>query len=130
MLNISIFEDDCIKSDVVTGNNFYVGEEELNDYITFKDNYYNVTFEENDADYNEIIKKLDSKYKINNNVYLINDVYLSRNRVIRNLSKYSSKLCYEELIYYSIVKDSILDDASFDKVKEELNSKILKKIKY
>ena len=126
-LNIDIFNDNKIKSSITSGNNFYVDNESLDDYIVKLSDYYEFNEINCSNDYLEIVKKLDSKYKINNNVYLIDDIYLSRNRVIRNLKEYHNKLDYESLIKYSIVKNSMLDKNSFEKIITELNSKVYKK---
>lgn len=119
MLNIDIFDGDKIKSSITSGGNFYVDDEKLDDYIIDLSEHLNIKEGNYENDYLEIIKKLD-KYKINNNVYLIDDINLSRNRVIRNLKNNSEKYNYNDLILYSFIKDSILDKNSFDKVKVKI----------
>lgn len=146
MLNIGLnpySKEDRLHSSITSGKNFYVSQNELDNYkiLTVNESEENKYFEILDNNErisissvldDEIVKYLDSLFKEDELHYVINDYCISRNKFLRNLECLYKNGFYDfDAIYASLVYNSCLDDITLEFIKETIrNYKEVKKIKF
>lgn len=109
-----------IVGSVGTGNNFYVAPQEYDNFIIdYKQDYQNPMCLKVLADNRRniispstksrtFIKKLDEHYMKDELTYVINDVVISRNRVLRNLEVLLGKISNDDIAIKDLVYQAIL----------------------
>lgn len=127
MMKINIIKDNKLIDMILTGNNFYIKDNELDNYIILDSNFYSFNYIDTKNDIDPIINILNKKYQIDNNTYKINDVLLSKDRVINNLKIYENKLNYIDLINLSLIKNSLISNNQIEMINNE-TKKLSKKI--
>ena len=116
-------------------NNFIINDSKLNEIII--ENYDELIPKDilEKLNSNEIINtKIDlsilDEYLINNFVYKFNNIYISKNKIIKNMNKILNTnikniYSYSELLYYSIIYNypKLLTSNNLEKLKNILNIK-------
>lgn len=118
-MHLQIFDDDNnLLPSILTGNNFYVKNDCLDNFII--DECHNILNKDicellnnignTDYEIDDNIKLLDN-FKENDNVYLFDSIIISRNKVLRNYSFLTNNFNYDdkELLKISCLFNSILD---------------------
>lgn len=130
-----------LNDSILYGYRFPIKNNELDNYISNHTNLFLNQeiikhFEKkcNNNYYQSLINKLDSKF-LNEDNYKINDIIISRNKVIRNICSLDINLNYsnEEIVINSIIYNSILDkdqiEIIFSEIKKIFKEKTYKKEK-
>ena len=118
-MQLQIFGDNNnLLPSILTGNGFYVNNDNLDNFIISECSHMldtqvalqakQITWSTYDSDNN--IKLLDA-FKQSNNTYVIDNIIISRNKVLRyyNYLKQSTSLDEKELLKFSCLYNSILD---------------------
>lgn len=131
-------ENHKIKNSIMTGYNFPIKNEDLDNYIinttnNYVDNNLVLYFNNSQYEYSTLINTLDNNF-LNDENYLFDDIIISRNKVIRNISSISSNIEINEenikdVLLTSIIYNSILDNDQIETIKNELNFLLDKKFK-
>lgn len=123
MIDLQVLKDDgAFINSIVTGKNFYVSDNDLDNYIIDdKFDYINILEDKKsrldiDSDLEpDVIKKyINKKY-----YYQIGDQILSRNRFLRNLKKFGNDKLLESMLFGAIN----LSSDEIEQIIEELNGK-------
>ena len=126
-----------LNDSILYGYRFPIKNNELDNYISNHTNLFLNQeiikhFEKkcNNNYYQSLINKLDSKF-LNEDNYKINDIIISRNKVIRNICSLDINLNYsnEEIVINSIIYNSILDKDQIEIISSEIK-KIFKEKTY
>lgn len=139
MINYNIWNDNNkLNNSIISGYLFPIKDNELDDYIINCTHYYMDKdivnyFDNSSFNYSNIINILDNNY-LNNDNYLFDDIIISRNKVIRNISSISNKINIDEfniksILLNAIIYNSILDTDQIEIIKEEINNLFSRKRK-
>ena len=131
--NIGLLTNSQLDMDIITNSNLIKNEyielylDNYVDYIKDNDSYQ---YLENSEKYeynidNAIVKQLD-RFKINDKQYYFNGVYISRNKVIRNISVFND--INEEQLLNCIIYNSILTEEEYINICKCLNIKSKNKV--
>jgi hypothetical protein len=118
-VNMDIFDEKgMILSSIMTGNNYLINDDKLDEYLinntTLDDKYSNVlnnhkrNYISPDTETLDIIKDLDSEYKISDLEYNFDGVIISRIKVLRNISTLLDIYGYDEELLKTFVIESII----------------------
>ena len=105
--------DNSFIGSIITGNNFYVSDDKLDEFIVdYTDKYVDnniCNIDISDNDYGYLIKL--SNYEYDNMTYNINDKLISKNRLLRNIfvlkENDKSDILFEAILLGSINLDDI-----------------------
>ena len=139
MVNYNIWnEQNKLNNSIISGYLFPIKNEDLDNYIINCSNYQVNNeiikyFDNNDFNYSNIINILDNNY-LNNDNYLFDDIIISRNKIIRNISSISNHTTIDdsiikEILFNAIIYNSILDQDQIEIIKEEINNLFSRKRK-
>lgn len=129
-------KDNRLKGAITNGKNFYVAQEELNKYrLITVDEYmrnedFNILKEQKRMTISsstrglDIIEYLDNLFKVSDLEYRINNIIISRNKVLRNIEcLIQNKEEYDDsaIALSSIVYHSVIDNNTIEIIQEKLN---------
>ncbi len=110
-------------------NGYSINEENYQDKVETYNNplFVNNFYQENteDIDISSILNVLDTNYLKEDNVYMIENTYISRNKVIRLLKRFINGNNNMEILLYSILNGVLLDKETFDKIARDVLDKSL-----
>jgi hypothetical protein len=118
-VNMDIFDEKgMLLSSVMTGNDYLISDDKLDEYLinnkTLDDSYYNTlnyhkrNYISPDAESLDVIKDLDSEYKISDLEYNFDGMIISRIKVLRNISTLLDMYGYDEELLKTFVIESII----------------------
>ena len=124
----NITEDYWLEDEVL--DEFIIND--INDYIdNDTNNIINSSYQINISGDNPYITILDKEYKIDNYRYNINGINISRNKVIRNISKLNKEVLSNNELLTILIHNSVLNTYEIEIVKESItklfNTNILKR---
>lgn len=127
-------ENGKLNNSILTGFMFPISNDDLENYYI---NYTDYVIDNNITKYfgnnygvSSIINILDNYYLVDDN-YLFDDIIISRNKVIRNISSISLKFenIDSNILLMAIINNSILDENQIETIKYEINKILSKKQK-
>ena len=125
LLNKSIYGNNNNHKDIIkNGLSIIIDDEDISDYLinsTFKYLDKDLIEALNKDEYEEAeLEELDN-YKINDNVYSIGGITISRHKVLRNYNKIKDlDKDKNDLLFNSIIFDSVLNDEELDTIKKAI----------
>lgn len=131
------FKSKDLKSKIETGVDFYISDNDLDDYIINNVSDY-IPKEISDVldssprnvISNNELKQFDNYFR-DNLTYDFNGILISKNKILRNLNCLENSnlnYCYEDLLFSAIIYGSILDYEELDNLKDIIyNKKYLKR---
>ncbi len=132
LLNKSIYGNNNNHKDIIkNGLSIIIDDEDISDYLinsTFKYLDKDLIEALNKDEYEEAeLEELDN-YKVNDNVYSIGGITISRHKVLRNYNKIKDlDKDKNDLLFNSIIFDSVLNDEELDTIKKAIyKDKIIK----
>lgn len=133
--NIGILTKDKVNNSIISGKKFYVANSDLpeyklltvdkymyNDYFNILNNNSRIIISEKTENLS-IINYLDNLFKVNELEYQINDIIISRNKVLRNIEciiKNKQEYDEAEIIFSAITYNSIIDNKTIEIIEEIL----------
>lgn len=129
-------KDNRLRGLITNGKNFYVPQENLNEYrIAMVDEYienedFVILKEQKRMVISpstielDIVEYLDNLFKVNDLEYRINDVIISRNKVLRNIEcliKYKEQYDDSSVALSAIIYHSVIDNNTIEVITEKLN---------
>ena len=129
-------KENRLKGSITSGKNFYVANDQLNEYRIMPINEYtkNENFEilnqnermtiSESTEELDIIRYLDTLFKVSDLEYQINETTISRNKVLRNMEcllQHKSEYEESEIALSAIIYHSVIDNNTIEFIKEKLN---------
>lgn len=129
-------ENNKLSSCIMTGYQFFVKNNDLDNFIINNngtDYALNSCLTNNNFCYSNIINTLDKLF-LNNEDYYFNNIIISRNKVIRNISNITGTIDMDEnniknVLLTAIIHNSILDNDQINIIENIINKLIQKKSK-
>lgn len=132
IINLNIWnENNKLNNSIMTGYNYPIKNEDLDNYIVnttsnYIDNSLIKYFNNEEFNYTNLINTIDNNF-LNGKNYLFDDIIISRNKVIRNISSISSNIEINEnniknILITCIIYNSILDNDQIETIKNEIDN--------